>query len=435
VNGGFSVDSGSAPIPWEACPSPLRAITRDERFRFFTPTDPSMRDFVVVGCGPAGARFARRAAAQGQDVLGFEQGVVGEPLACSGHVSTDIWKYAPAGARDRLLQNVVYGARFHLEKPAPGDATATGPHGEALVETTSHPPNGSESSQDGGFAGHGYPFYKDEAVSNVIDRVGLDRELASAARDAGADLREDHTVLAVREQADRVELDVRGPEGTETHEARMVAGCDGPTSRVRRELELPEPGELLHGVLGFSDEQDRGDFVDVHLTVPGFFAWRIPRGDAGVEYGLAMPPGGDVSERFEAFTTGYGVEIDRRCSGLIPIGPPDVVTSDRAFLVGDAAAQTKPFTGGGILYGMTAADHAAREIDPADPSTLDAYEASWRADLAREIRLGHWVRRAYSLPDPVKRAGLRTVSGRIGVHMDRPTTLFSAEQLKSLLRG
>jgi len=94
--------------------------------------------------------------------------------------------------------------------------------------------------------------------------------LAEAARDAGVDLREDHTVVGVEEHTDHVRVEVRGPDGVERHEARMVAGCDGPNSRVRRELDLPEPDELLHGVLGFDPEPDHGEFVDVHLTVPEF---------------------------------------------------------------------------------------------------------------------------------------------------------------------
>ena len=398
-----------------------------------------MHDFVVVGCGPAGSRFARRAAERGHDVLAFEQGEVGKPLACSGHVSTDIWEYTPEGARDRLLQNVVHGARFHLGGPRgdpPGDPRSNG-HAPASGERRAGASADATATtaDDREYPATAYPFYKDEQVSNVIDRVGLDRELADAARAAGVDLRENHTVVGVTEHRDRVELDVRGPDGVETHEARMVAGCDGPKSRVRRELDMAEPDELLHGVLGFSDEDDATDFVDVHLTVPEFFAWRIPRGAAGVEYGLATPPSADVRDRFDRFTADYGVETDHRCSGLIPVGPPDSVTSRRAFLAGDAAAQTKPFTGGGILYGMTAADHAAREIDPRDPATLADYESAWRADLEREIELGHWIRRAYSLPEPVQRGGLRAFSGEIGVHMDRPTSVFSVDQLKSLLRG
>ncbi|WP_439028522.1 geranylgeranyl reductase family protein [Haloarchaeobius sp. DT45] len=359
-----------------------------------------MYDFVVVGAGPAGSRFARRASEAGFDVLALEQGRVGEPLACSGHVSTDIWEYTGEGARDELLQNEVFGARFHVG----------GPHSDA------------------------HQFYKREVVSNVIDRVGLDRHLADLARGAGADLRDQHTVTAVEEYRDRVEVTARGPDGVETHEAKMVVGADGPRSRVRAALGLPEPGELLHGVLGFSDEPDGQDFVDVHLTAPRFFAWRIPRDDAGVEYGLACPPGEQVNELFDELVAGYDVDIVRRCSGLIPIGPPGVVTTRRGLLVGDAAAQTKPFTGGGILYGMTCADHAVRTVDPDDPSTLADYEEAWRDDLASEIRLGHWIRKAYSLPEPVQTLGLSTLSGEIGVHMDRPTSLFSTDQLKAFLR-
>ena len=360
---------------------------------------PDMYDFVVVGAGPPGSRFARRAAAAGRDVIVLEKGTVGEPLACSGHVSDDIWAFVPDNARDRLLQNRVYGARFHVGGP---DSTA-------------------------------YPFYKHEPVSNVIDRVELDQTLADAARDAGADVREGHTVVSVEERADCVAVEASVADGgTERFEARMLAGCDGPTSRVRRSLALPEPDELLHGVLAFDDDPDDGDLVDVHLTAPTFFAWRIPRGDAGVEYGLAAPPGADVSARFDNFTDAYDVTTDRFCSGAIPIGPPERVTTDRAFLIGDAAAQTKPFTGGGICYGMTAADVAAETIVPTDPATLADYETRWRDTLGTEIRLGQAIRACYSLPEPVQRAGLWALSGEIGVHMDQPSSVFSLAHLRTL---
>ncbi|SEO51832.1 electron-transferring-flavoprotein dehydrogenase [Halogranum amylolyticum] len=358
-----------------------------------------MYDFVVVGVGPSGARFARRAAEAGYDVLALEKGEVGTPLACSGHVSTDIWSYVPDNAKERLLQNRVYGANFHVGGPE------------------------SDANR----------FYKTEEVSNVVDRVELDRTLADVARDAGADVREGHTVTAIDEHATHVTVTASVGGETREFEAKMVAGSDGPISRVRREVGLPEPAEKLHGVLAFTDEPDFGDDVAVHLTVPRFFAWRIPRGDAGVEYGLAAPPGKEVNELFDVLTEAYGVETDRFCSGAIPIGPPETVTTRRVFLLGDAAAQTKPFTGGGILYGMTAADHAVAEIDPDHPRTLADYERAWRDALSREIQLGHLVRRAYSLPEPVQRLGLGALAGEIGVHMDRPSSFFSREHLRALL--
>lgn len=358
-----------------------------------------MYDLAIVGAGPAGSRLARQMARREFDVIAFEQGVVGKPLACSGHVSTDIWEFLPSTARESIFQNEIYGARFHTG----------GPQSDA------------------------HTFYKRQPVSNVIDRVTLDETLAELAREDGAVIREQHSVASLTEYRDFVELEVHGPDGSETHRARMVAGCDGPQSRVRRDAGFPEPEKLLHGVLGFAPEPDHEDFVDVHLTVPGFFAWRIPRGEAGVEYGLATDPTADVRDRFEAFTSGYGVDTENRCSGMIPIGPPETVTSGRLFLVGDAAGQNKPFTGGGILYGMTAADCAADTIDPADPETLAAYERAWRDELEMDIRLGKLIRSGYSLPEPVQDTLMDVFEGEIGVHMDRPTSLFSRDQIRAMI--
>jgi len=358
-----------------------------------------MYDVVVVGAGPSGSRFARSAAEDGWDVLVLESGEIGRPLACSGHVSLDIWEFVPDSARDELLENEIRGARFHL----------------------------------GGADSRPHRFYKDEPVSNAIDRVGLDRTLADCAREAGAAIRTGYRVTAVREFSDHVEVDASGPDGTETFEARLVCGADGPRSKVRNEVGLSDPDELLHGVLGFSPEGDDDDFVDVHLTVPRFFAWRIPRREAGVEYGLAVAPGDDAPARFEALVDDYGAEIERRCSGAIPIGPPDRTVGKRSFLVGDAAGQTKPFTGGGILYGMSAADVAAREIDPDHPATLYEYEHAWRSELGRDQTIGKAIRAGYSLPRPIQRVGMEAFSGEIGVHMDRPSSLFSRAQLRAML--
>ncbi|GAB6878825.1 hypothetical protein JCM17823_10990 [Halorubrum gandharaense] len=92
-----------------------------------------------------------------------------------------------------------------------------------------------------------------------------------------------------------------------------------------------------------------------------------------------------MNELFDRLVDEYGVETKHFCSGVIPIGPPDSATID--LLIGDAAAQTKPFTGGGTLYGMTAADLAAKTIDPTTLETLTDTFDVWRDERATEIRL------------------------------------------------
>ena len=354
-----------------------------------------MEDLIIVGAGPVGSHLAQKMQEKGLEALVIERSEeIGLPLACSGHVSPDIWNFVPEGSRERLYQNEIEGADFHTD------------------------------------SGRKYSFYKDETVSYVIDRVELDKVKAEQAQEAGARYNMGETVREVKEKEDSVIVET----DKDSYEALMVAGCDGASSTVRTESGLPEPDHFYQGILCFSDEEDSSDFVDVFLDVPDFFGWRIPRGDS-VEYGAAVPRGENPQKWLDNVTERFIEEEERKniCAGAIPVGPPKKVTSERIFLVGDAAGQTKPFTGGGILYGMRAADKAVETVSVKDPSTLQDYEESWRGELLNDIRIGSLIESSYSWPDPVQRLGLKFFEGEIGVHMDRPTSLFSFSQLKSFL--
>ena len=360
-----------------------------------------MYDFVVVGAGPAGSHFAHKSAELGNKIIVFEGGKIGTPLSCSGHVSLDLWKYISDKNKSKLIQNEIFGARFHVK----------------------------------GVGGKAHTFYKNEPISNVIDRVELDRHLAKMAIGSGAEIKERHTVIGVKELKEKVVVKVRGPGGKKELDTKMVVGCDGPNSRVRRSLKLKEPKELLHGILGFDPTVDFGNFVDVYLNVPGFFSWRIPRGNAGVEYGIAGGTDIDIIGEFEKLIDSQGVQIENRCSGMIPIGPPISVSTKRGFLIGDAAGQTKPFTGGGIVYGLIASGCAANVVNSDRTETIGMYEQNWRKRIGREIEMGKWIRKGYSLPQTVQDMGLRFFSGEIGVHMDQPTSLFSREQFEVMKKS
>lgn len=355
-----------------------------------------MKDLIVVGAGPVGSHLAQKMADKGLEVLVIERSdEIGRPLACSGHVSPDIWDFVPESSKERLYQNEIRGAGFHTA------------------------------------SGREYSFYKEETVSYVIDRVELDKLKAEEAEKAGAEYRLGEAVEEVNEKEDSVKIVTESSEYT----ASMVAGCDGASSTVRGEVDLPEPDHFYQGILCFSDESDSSDFVDVFLEVPKFFGWKIPRGDS-VEYGAAVPAGENPKKWLDHVTEDFIDEEDQEniCAGAIPVGPPETVTSKRVFLVGDAAAQTKPFTGGGILYGMRAAEEAAETMDIEKPDTLNDYEAEWRSELLTEIKTGKLFENAYSWPEPIQRLGLSFFEGEIGVHMDRPSTLLSFKQFKSLFR-
>jgi flavin-dependent dehydrogenase len=74
---------------------------------------------------------------------------------------------------------------------------------------------------------------------------------------------------------------------------------------------------------------------------------------------------------------------------------------ERLVVVGGAAGQVKPTTGGGIYYGLLCAElaadnlHRALETDSLSAKSLANYEREWKRKIGRELRRGYWARRFY----------------------------------------
>ncbi len=132
-----------------------------------------------------------------------------------------------------------------------------------------------------------------------------------------------------------------------------VIGADGALSKIRDELLLPRPRFRLGLQITF-EKEDFSHKVETWPTDEGFF-WKIPRGKV-VEYGaiLSLEKG---KKYFERFCKQQGIELEGReiKAALIPEGL--IVPNDNSItLCGDAAGLTKPWSGGGIIWGLTAAD-------------------------------------------------------------------------------
>jgi len=91
----------------------------------------------------------------------------------------------------------------------------------------------------------------------------------------------------------------------------------------------------------------------------------------------------------------------RMSYGGIPLKPLARTCSERLIVVGDAAGQVKPTTGGGIYYGLLCADiaantlHQALEADDLSAKNLAKYERGWRRRLGRELKIGYWARKLF----------------------------------------
>lgn len=130
-----------------------------------------------------------------------------------------------------------------------------------------------------------------------------------------------------------------------------VIGCDGPNSFVRRTLGLKNPDFRL-AIQGFVPEKDSSDFVETWAVEDGFI-WKIPRGKE-TEYGIIADPR-KARSLLDKFLIENKIKLDKEEAGLVPQGfiipfHPSIT------LCGDAAGLTKPWSGGGVVWGLMAAD-------------------------------------------------------------------------------
>jgi flavin-dependent dehydrogenase len=97
--------------------------------------------------------------------------------------------------------------------------------------------------------------------------------------------------------------------------------------------------------------------------------------------------------------TSEKAEIEQKA---IPIGILPRSYADRLLVIGDAAGQVKPTTGGGIYFGHLGAKIAAKVLDEAlrsdnlTSNQLSRYQRQWKARMGKEISRGYWARWAYA---------------------------------------
>jgi digeranylgeranylglycerophospholipid reductase len=132
---------------------------------------------------------------------------------------------------------------------------------------------------------------------------------------------------------------------------------------------------------------------------PGGYAWVFPKGDDMANVGLGVLGSRterrpieylrDFVARMPGLSKGKVVEIN---GGGVPVcGPIKKTVKDNLLIVGDAARQVNPLTGGGIDYAMRAGniagEVAARAVKEGNTSEkrLNEYEKRWRESMAKRL--------------------------------------------------
>jgi geranylgeranyl reductase family protein len=331
-------------------------------------------DAVVVGAGPAGSAVARDVASRGFSVLLLEEhNVVGQPLHCSGLVTPRTLALAKVG--EQVVQNEIRGAI--IESPL----------------------------------GKRLPIGNNKVYALAIDRVRLDQTMAGQAQERGAELALDARFLGLERANGLVRACVER-QGKRTRVlTKLLIGADGAQSKVAKQLGVHRLDRTVFGLAAeVRAKEAAGDRVTILVdkdVAPGWFAWVIPLGNGRLRVGTGTANGlrpMDSLRRLRARLPQYfrGDALLGLTGGHIPLWSPMRLYSENVLLVGDAARQVKPTTGGGVYTGLVGASHAARVTVDAlqrenfSAAFLSRYQKAFMADAGDELKRGADLQRLFA---------------------------------------
>ncbi len=367
-----------------------------------------MKDSVaVIGAGTSGLIAAKDLAGYGIRTHVYDQKTkLGYPAKASGIISINGLKSLGIGY-EKAVTNTLYGANIHA--------------GEAVMRIMAK-----------------------GAQAHVLDRVRLNEICQDEAARAGA------SVLAgSRIDAKKLE---------ELHSESVIVGADGPVSEVARFFSM---GAIKKYTLTYKaefnvdveDEKTVDLFFDNSLA-PKFFAWTCPNAKDILEVGIGIgAQHGNSKAAFDRFVKKdeivrmlQGARLMEGYASMIPMQTARSVVDEKneVLLVGDAAGQVKPTTGGGIVFGGSAAKLAASVVAAHIRSgkRLDSYERLFKKGFGTDIALHGLVNRLYSSLDAKKIGMLMNISKTLGFEgffseygdMDRPSLMLKRFFLRGMAR-
>ncbi len=333
-------------------------------------------DIVVVGAGPAGSITAKHAAMSGAKVLILEKRAeVGSPVRCGEGLDKNGLPKIGIKPDKKWIANEVKGAHIYA-------------------------PNGKRIELKEGQAGN--------EVGYVIRRDVFDKELAKQAIRAGAD------IMVKTSAIDVIEKDgfIKGVKAKHMGEhfninASIVVGADGFESQVGRWAGIDttvKPKDVYtcfqYDMVGVDVDSDFSDFY-VGSCAPGGYAWVFPKGKHRANVGLGLQVGmikekGEPKRFLDKFVKANkdlskGTPIAHIAGAVSVCAPIERTVGNGILLVGDAARQIDPMTGGGIvnsgIAGQIAGKVAGEAVKAKDFSAefLSKYEKGWREKLESKM--------------------------------------------------
>jgi geranylgeranyl reductase family protein len=329
-------------------------------------------DAVIIGGGPVGSTIAYHLSRNGLDVAIVEKKKqIGYPLQCAGILSRDIFNQNELP--DEVILNTVRGAFLHTRN-------------------------------------HILNVEKDHEVAYIIDRISYDEFLLNRALKSGSEL--------INLKAIDFDID----DGTtylsdgSRLKSKVIVGCDGYDSKLSKVMGNSQSNFMASQMLveipkdsisAFRKSDDEiMDYVDTFLLdeiLPGFI-WCIPIGGDLYRIGLFSEHSHRRQDEIlsDFLDDNFEYEIVEKYKGFIPIfNNENRIVRQRAVLIGDAAAQLKPTSGGGLLIAFNSCRIASRYIADAvrkdDLQILEGYQKEFRDTYSKEFSYQFKVQKTLSL--------------------------------------
>ncbi|MCG3253897.1 MAG: NAD(P)/FAD-dependent oxidoreductase [Candidatus Heimdallarchaeota archaeon] len=372
-------------------------------------------DIIVVGGGPAGSTTARFLAREGFKVKILDaRSHIGIPVRCGEAIGKEtINDILKIGVPKDALRTEIDG--FRVISPSMNVIDYRLPKGE------------------------GY----------VVDRRIFDKELLKGAVLEGADIQLNTRVTKIKidkEKGITIKAELNGKEITES--APIVVGADGIYSVIARDAGLAKPIDPIDLNTSFGYEMvgvkfDEPTMFDLYMgneIAPRGYLWIFPKGESSANVGIGIGVGfakKSVREYLDdfIFKSDEGKKrfknakvIEERI-GAIPVGGSlEKLATDRILLVGDAARQVNPLTGGGIAYGMESGKMISDTL-------VKAFEKEDFSDKFLSTNYGKLWNDAYG-----KSFGLATKARKVldvltDQQMDNIVETFDGEDLTKAVRG
>lgn len=329
-----------------------------------------MYNTIIIGAGPVGSYLATKLARLDYEVLVIEKkSVAGTNVCCTGIISKEC--YNLLGIPEIAIRQS-NSAKFFA------------PSGKYLR------------------------LCRDDNVAVITDRPFLEQALVNKAKALGAEYIFTTQVESIENKNDYLLVKANSCNSDKVFEAETVVIATGYGSELPWKLGL---GRISKFSIGAQAEVDLNaiDEVEIYFDqamAPGGFSWLVPTRDNKGLAGMitSYQPELHLNQlllQLKSQAKIVSTEVARNYA-VIPIQSLPKTYTHRLLVVGEAAGQVKPTTGGGIYYGILCADiatnvlHQALSSGDMSASKLSAYQKQWKRRLVRELTVGYWTQRLWS---------------------------------------